>query len=181
MKTEDIHLRFLTRPLGNDRFPFTVHLQHQPCCGRLVVAEQLAEHEYDVRHKRHWIVPDDYAPGPIPLGPLVGVRPVRVLRRDSRRCHARSVARGRAFGSPFAGLFGRVRHLRRGGRSRRGSRVPSGTLRVQRAGGLAADPEERPRPVDLGVGESVVPPEDEDLSGKGEREQAVVTGGRMVG
>src|SRR5919204_934657 len=63
----NVELRLLPVPTRDDRLALVVHLKHQP--GRLLeaVAEELLEHERDVRHEVDRVVPDDDYPRPLVL------------------------------------------------------------------------------------------------------------------
>src|SRR5215208_3047310 len=71
----------------DDGLPLLVHLQHQ--VGRLgeAVAEQLLEHERDVRHQVDRVIPDDHDPRPVVLRVVLAAGP---LDLDLCRCERRA-------------------------------------------------------------------------------------------
>ena len=81
------------RPGRDDGLPIVVHLQHELRRLRLRVAEELLEHERDVRHEVDRVVPDDHDPRPVLVTGLLLVDLLDVRRRlDDLRAHRLIVA-----------------------------------------------------------------------------------------
>ena len=67
MELRDRHLGLLPRLGRNHGAALVVHLQHQARGRRMVVSEEPAEHEHDVRHQCDRVIPDHHVPTELAL------------------------------------------------------------------------------------------------------------------
>ncbi len=139
VKAEHVQLGLLPGPVGHDRLPLEVDVEHQLLGLLQAVAEQLLEDEGDVGHQVDGVVPDDDLPGPVQVGlswpssgslistgAAEGMGQVRDDRAGRCRSPPRTGGDGRAaIGVRRPGRLGRVLPTARG---RSGRRVMTRTL-----------------------------------------------------